>query len=145
LTLAVGALSVAADAKAAANRRICEYSFKVQPTNSNGNNPVLANPLAQVSRGMNYKKDGACPALNPQRLADTGYVDASQVNPKASVNKWTCEDWGATHQTHFTRFGKDPCPEMAVDTIYAFIWQDPTTPNAEWPSTAKLGPYSDYV
>jgi hypothetical protein len=145
LALAVGALSVGADAQAAANRRICEYSFKVQPTTSNANNPVLANPLAQVSLGMNYKKDGACPTLNPQKLADTGYVDADQVNPKNSVNKWTCEDWGATHRTYFTRFGKDPCPEMEVDTIYAFVWQDPTTADAEWPVISNLGPYSKYV
>jgi hypothetical protein len=85
-------------------------------------------------------QEGRCvPDLNPQRLAATGYVDAGLVNPKASVNKWTCEDWGATHQTYFTCFGKDPCPDMAVDTIHAFIWQDPTTPNAAWPSIAKLG------
>lgn len=145
LGLLAAGLSVTANAHAETNRRICEYSFKAMPDNVNPNNPRDNNPLLHVSLGMNYKKKGACPTLDAQKLAETGYVDADQVNPKAPANKWTCEAWGETHQTFLNSgIGADPCNVMWVDTIYAFVWQDPTTPSAPKPTMAQLDRYTEY-
>jgi hypothetical protein len=144
VTLTAGTMTVMGDAHAETDRRICAYSFKALPKNTNPNNPRLDNPLVQVSIGMNYKKDGACPSIKKEKLAATGYVDFDQVNPKKKVNKWTCEDWGATHQTYLGSIGSDPCYVMWQDTMYAFIWQDPTTPNAPAPRYVQLDEYWDY-
>jgi hypothetical protein len=143
-TMVAGALAVTAEAHADSGRRICEYSFKALPKNNHPDNPRNSNPLLQISLGINYKKDGACPSVDPKKLAATGYVDAEQVNPKKKVNKWTCEDWGRTHQTYLSSIGSDPCYVMWDDTVYAFIWQDPTTPNAEKPRYVQLDPVSYY-
>lgn len=144
MTLAAGTMTVMGDAHAETDRRICEYSFKAMPNNTDPDNPRLGNPMLHVSIGMNYKKDGACPSINPGKLADTGYVDIDQVNPKDPVNKWTCEDWGKTHQTYLSAIGSDPCYVMWQDTMYAFVWQDPTTPNAPLPRYVQLDQYWNY-
>lgn len=144
LTAVAGTVTVASTAHADSGRRICEYSFKAQPTNKDPDNPRTANPLLHVSIGMNYKKDGACPSIDKNKLAETGYVDVDQVNPKDPVNKWTCEDWGSTHQTYLSSIGSDPCYVMWDDTMYAFIWQDPTTPNAALPRYVQLDQYWNY-
>jgi hypothetical protein len=130
LTMAASTLSVATDAHAESGRRICYYSFKAWPKNQNEHNPHLQNPLAQVSLGVDYKKDGACPHLDPAKLADTGYVDIADVAPQDRVPKMTCEQWGEDHQTFLTDLGADPCPDMWDNYLYAFVWQDPTTVNA---------------
>jgi hypothetical protein len=144
VAMAAGTLSVTAKANAQEGRRICEYSFKVKPKNTNPRNPAKEDPLLSVSLGVDYKKDGACPGLDPWKLEATGYVDVDQVNPKNPVNKWTCEDWGNTHQTIFTTFGYDPCFDMWDDYVYAFIWEDPTLPNAQKPRIERLGWKGDY-
>lgn len=145
LAFAAGSgVAAMASAHAESGRRICEYSFKAQPENTDPDNPRQKNPLLHISLAMDYKKDGACPSLDPARIASTGYVDAGQVNPKNPVNKWTCEDWGSTHQTYLTDLGSDPCAKMDDDVIYAFIWQDPTTPNAAAPSYRELGNWRVY-
>ena len=125
-SVTLGTLAVTTTAHAESGRRICEYSFKAKPRSFN-------DPLMRISLGMNYKKDGACPALDPARLAATGLADVDQIYPNP-VPKWTCEDWGTTHETYKTDLGSDPCSHMLEDNIYAFYWQDPTTPNAKAPS-----------
>jgi hypothetical protein len=144
VTLTAGSMAVMGDAHAEDGRRICEYSFKALPKNTNPDNPRSMNPLLHISIGMNYKKDGACPSINPEKLAASGYVDIDQVNPKNPVNKWTCEDWGSSHQTYLGSIGSDPCYVMWQDTMYAFIWQDPTTPNAPGPRYVQLKEYWNY-
>ncbi len=144
MTMAAGTMTVTSSAHAESGRRICEYSFKAEPKNTNSHNPRQKNPLLHVSIGMDYKKDGACPSLDPNKLAATGFVDVDQVNPKNPVNKWTCEDWGRTHQTYLAGLGSDPCPALWNDQVYAFIWQDPTTSNPAAPSLVQLGYYQQY-
>ena len=141
--MAAGTLAVTADARAESGRRICEYSFKARPRHSE-NPRIQGNPLLRVSLGLDYKKDGACPTLSTDKLVASGYVDADQVFPNA-VPKWTCQDWGRTHQTYLTDLGADPCPEMQADSVYAFFWQDPTTPNAAKPSYLYLGHESVFM
>lgn len=144
VTMAGSALSVVPNAHAEAGRRICYYSFKASPKNQDADNPRLGNPLAQVSLGVDYKKDGACPRLDPAKLADTGYVDVADVTPQDHVPKMSCEKWGDYHQTFLTGLGADPCPQMWNDYVYAFVWQDPTTPNAARPYSVRLDNYSFY-
>jgi hypothetical protein len=150
LTTVAGTVTVTAAAHADSGRRICEYSFKASPMNSSPNNPrhptdpPNSNTKLRVSIGMNYKKDGPCPSINRDKLAATGYVDVDQVNPAASPNKWSCEDWGDTHQMYLGWVGGDPCYKMWDDTMYAFMWQDPTTSNAPTPWYQELGHYWDY-
>jgi hypothetical protein len=144
VTMAAGTLSVATNAHAEAGRRICYYSFKALPKNQHPSNPRLQTPQAQVSLGLDYKKDGGCPRLDPTKLAATGYVDAVDVAPQDRVPKMTCEQWGDYHQTFLTDLGADPCPQMWNDYLYAFVWQDPTTPNAIRPYPMRLGHTVDY-
>ena len=143
LTMAAGTLTVMPNAHAESGRRICEYSFKALPTNQDPDNPRLNNPLLHVSLGVDYKKEGGCPAVDPKKLAATGYVDKDQVNP--APNKWTCEAWGSTHQTNLMSIGVgDPCPVMLDSVVYAFIWQDPTTPYPQEPRYVQLDEVWNY-
>jgi hypothetical protein len=134
---AVGALALPqSDAHAESGRRICEYSFKTTPRSS-------PDQLTNISLGLDYKKDGECPTLDANTLAATKLVDVDQVIPDP-VPKWTCEDWGRTHQTHRTDLGADPCPKMEDDHVYAFFWMDPTYDGAKPPSYQDLGPDSGF-
>jgi hypothetical protein len=144
VTMAASTLSVATNAHAESGRRICYYSFKAWPKNQNEDNPRLRDPLAQVSFGVDYKKDGACPRLDPAKLEATGYVDVADVTPQDRVPKMTCEEWGDSHQTFLTDLGADPCPEMWDNYLYAFVWQDPTTPNAIRPYSVRFHHTSYY-
>jgi hypothetical protein len=144
VTMVASTLSVVTNAHAQAGRRICYYSFKSSPKNQIESNPRLQNPLVQVSFGVDYKKDGACPRLDPEKLAATGYVDTTDVTPQDRVPKMTCEQWGDYHQTFLTDLGADPCPEMWNDYLYAFIWEDSTIPNAVRPYFMRLHHFSDY-
>ncbi|HEY6795308.1 MAG TPA: hypothetical protein VI248_11575 [Kineosporiaceae bacterium] len=127
-------LSIRSAAHAESNRRICAYTFKATPRN-------YSNPLMHISLGLNYKKDGDCPPVNPYKLVQTGYADLDQISPNP-VHKWTCEDWGRTHQTYLDPdLGADPCNNMRTDFMYAFFWQDPTTPNPPAPSHQMLSHY----
>jgi hypothetical protein len=142
-----GTLSMTANANAEEGRRICEYSFQVRPSNDSQNNPrnkFPYNPSLTVSLGLDYKKNGACPDLDPEKLAETGYVDVDLVNPKTPANKWTCEEWGDKLQTALTSFGSDPCPNMWDDYVYAFMWQNPANPSALKPWVERLGNKWDY-
>jgi hypothetical protein len=138
LTMAASTVTVATNAHAETDRRICYYSFKTWPKNQNANNPSLQNPSAQVSLGVDYRKDGGCPRLDPAKLAATGYVDLADVAPQDRVPKMTCEQWGDDHQTFLTDLGADPCPDMWDSYLYAFVWQDPTTPKAARPYYVRL-------
>ncbi|HKT00060.1 MAG TPA: hypothetical protein VJT31_11050 [Rugosimonospora sp.] len=139
VTMAIGTLSVSImpDAHAESGRRICEYSFMAKPRN-------YPDPLVRISLGMNYKKDGACPALDASRLASTGYADVDQIYPNP-VPKWTCEDWGRSLSLYLTDLGADPCPNMLEDNIYAFFWHDPTTPNAPKPTFTDIAQWRVYA
>lgn len=143
-TMAASTLSVAAIAHAESGRRICYYSFKASPKNKDEDNPRLQNPLVQVSLGVDYRKDGACPRLDPAKLGDTGYVDVADVTPQDLVPKMTCEQWGDYHQTYLSDLGADPCPEMWDDYLYVFVWQDPTTPTAMRPYSIRFDQVSYY-
>jgi hypothetical protein len=131
-------------AHAESNRRICEYSFMAMPKN-------FPNPLMHVSLGMNYKRHGACPAMDASRLAaavsktyKSNFVDVEQVLPNPA-EKWDCESWGSRHQTYLDPWlGSDPCTHMDADVIYAFFWQDPTTPNPPRPDHEVVGHYHNY-
>lgn len=134
---AVGTLALPqSDAHAEDGRRICEYSFKATPRS-------YPNQLMNISLGLDYKKDGGCPALDANKLTATKLVDVDQVIPNR-VPKWTCENWGRTHQTFRTNLGADPCPTMEDDHVYAFFWMDPTYDGAKPPSYQDLGPGSDF-
>lgn len=137
MAMATGTLTIAGNAHAESGRRICEYSFKVKPRS-------YSDPLTRISLGIDYKKDGACPELNPDKLVATGYVDYDQIFPNP-VPKETSEDWGETHQTALTRLGPDPTTNMWDDCLYVFFWEDPTTPNATKPSYLNLGSYTQYT
>jgi hypothetical protein len=133
--IAVAGLAVATDAHAESGRRICEYSFKARPEKSD-------KFLENVSLGLDYKADGECPWLSPDKLALTGLVDRSQIFPNP-VHKWTCEDWGSTHQTALIpNLGADPCPKLPDDHLIAFYWMDPTLPNPDLPHYQDLGYYT---
>lgn len=129
--MASGGLAVQSEAHAESGRRICEYSFKATPRK-------YRDQLTNISLGLDYKKDGACPALDPGKLVATGLVDADQVMPNP-VPKWTCENWGRTHQTSMTDLGADPCPKLTDDHVYAFFWVDPTLVHAKPPQVTDLG------
>lgn len=135
--VAASTMAVNAQAHAETNRRICVYSFKAKPRKYD-------NPLVSISLGINYKKDGACPYADPAKLAASGFVDVDEVRPNP-VKKLTCEEWGATHQTSLTPLGADPCEHMPADRLFAFFWQDPTTPNPNTPSYQELGMIWDYT
>jgi hypothetical protein len=137
VAMATGTLAIAGNAHAEAGRRICEYSFKVTPTG-------YLDPLMKISLGVDYKKDGACPTLRSDKLVNTGFVDYDQILPNP-VPKQASEDWGRTHQTALTWLGPDPTTNMLDDCLYAFFWQDPTTPNAKNPSYLNLGDYENYT
>jgi hypothetical protein len=135
---AVMTLSPTSDAHAEDGRRICDYSFKVRPENSTDMDTTV-----KISIGLDYKKKGDCPFVDAVRLAQTGYADWNQIysNP---VPKWTCEDWGKTHQTFFTDLGTDPCPTLTDDVLYAFFWYDPTLPFAKPPSYKVIANWRVY-
>lgn len=142
VALAAGTLPATTNAHASSEpaesgRRICEYSFKAHPRHYH-------DPLMRISLGMDYKKKGACPTVSPVRLASTGLADYDQIYPNP-VHKWTCEDWGRTHQTYLNALGADPCPKLTDDRIYAFFWQDPTTPDAPKPTYAVVGPWQHFA
>ena len=80
LTMAAGILSVTADAHAESGRRICAYSFKVKPTDSNPNNPRNNNSLVHVSLGMDYKKDGACPGMWDDQVYAFVWQDSTMLD-----------------------------------------------------------------
>lgn len=135
--MAAGALAVQSDARAESGRRICEYSFKATPRK-------YPDQLMNISLGLDYKKDGKCPGLDANKLVATGLLDVDQVMPNP-VPKWTCEDWGRTHQTDLIDLNADPCPNLTDDHVYAFFWVDPTLVNAKQPSYRDLGPDSQFL
>jgi hypothetical protein len=150
VALATAVVSVAAvnsQAHAESGNRICVYSNKVKPS-------TYPDPLIQISLVVKHDKKQNCPTVDPWSLSRKSsqkqqdgtdgpiLVDPQQVAPNP-VPKLTCEDFGKDAHTEDIimpgglGMGEDPCLNMQYDVLYAFYWQDPTTPNAKRPSEAS--------
>lgn len=122
--LAAAALAIAAaavptlapmpSASALSGRRICEYVWQQN----------LGNPEGRmVSFVTNYKKDGACPPVDPHKVflpSDAGQWMPSPDNwlPEP-VPKMTCEEFQNALHLPSDIDGGDPCVYLTEDELYA--------------------------
>lgn len=137
----VAALGVAVpQAQAQSGRRICVYAYKQYVQDG------VDGSLARYSVGLNYKKDGACPAITGDMIP-TYYPHGTDI-ATGSIRKETCEVWGRDHSLDRLKSpvltNADPCPIMVDDHVYVFEWTSPTTPEAADPKVIDIGPYWEY-
>lgn len=123
LLLAVGLLAVAGvvvsvapvpQAHAESGRRICRYVW----------NQGVGNPDGRlVSFVVDYKKDGACPAVDPHKVELPKGVGSWMPPPDtwehSPVPKMTCEEFQALLGLPSGGDGGDPCTYMDADVLYA--------------------------
>jgi hypothetical protein len=106
--LGLGVIVVTApSANAAANRRICAYSY------AHANYlTATGNVFSHYQWVMNYKKDGGCPTNTEIDSFGSGAFPHD-------VAKVTCEAFAATAKINY-----DPCPRMVVDSLYYVEWYE---------------------
>lgn len=119
ITIAPAVTSLAPEANAVANRRICMYAADVP-----GQLTVPGSGQMEVRSytGLNYKKDGACPRLNGQKML-------YGINQSQPAPKFRCEDWPSRIRASGFLWGSysatpektaDPCTMMRKDTVIHF-------------------------
>lgn len=111
---AVPTLAPMPRASALSGRRICQYVWQQSLGNSEGRT---------VSFVVDYKKDGACPHVDPHKIvlpADAGgWMPSPDDWLPEPVPKMTCEEFqDALHLPSDTN-GLDPCAYMEEDELYA--------------------------
>jgi hypothetical protein len=113
--LPVVSTSLTPQVEAVANRRICMYNADVDVTVYDRDGDYKA----KLYTGVNYKKDGACPKLDPSKL----YLGINQTQP---VPKIECEKWGEKIGSSRYQWNtavettKDPCTRMPKDVVMHF-------------------------
>jgi hypothetical protein len=106
--------STAPKAHAESGRRICHYVWQQGMGNPEGRT---------VSFVVDYKKDGACPDVDPHKVnlpADVGsWMPSPDAWEHAPVPKMTCEELQNLLTLPFSGDGGDPCTYMVDDLFYA--------------------------
>ncbi|MFJ2608732.1 hypothetical protein ACIQOU_08945 [Streptomyces sp. NPDC091279] len=127
-TLALGMLGVgvgvvtAAPAEAVSGRRLCVYT-----ENESGWTQLTDNRRYSAYVAVNYKKDGACPTVNPSKFR--WKVGAQPVR------KITCEQWPAVANPWP---GTDVCTQIPADAVFeARVYEDGRGP-AGWSIGASV-------
>jgi hypothetical protein len=120
---AVSALAPMPPASSLPGRRICQYVWQqnlgkqyVGPQDKSPENRM-------VSFVINYKKDGACPHVDPHKIVLPSEVGQWMPFPDAwlpePVPKMTCEEFQNRLQLPSDSDGGDPCVYMTADELYA--------------------------
>lgn len=110
----VSGSAAAPEAHAQSGRRICHYVWQQEMGNPEGR---------MVSFVVNYKKDGACPDVDPHKVdlpTDVGsWMPPPDTWEHAPVPKMTCEEFQDLLTLPSAGDGGDPCTYMAEDLFYA--------------------------
>jgi hypothetical protein len=119
----VPALATMPPASALTGRRICQYVWQ-QNLGKQYAGPDDRNPENRmVSFVVNYKKDGACPHVDPHKVVLPAGVGQWMPFPDNwlpdPVPKMTCEELQNRLQLPSAGDGGDPCVYLTEDELYA--------------------------
>ncbi|HKT00059.1 MAG TPA: hypothetical protein VJT31_11045 [Rugosimonospora sp.] len=112
--MALSLMAPVSRAHAESGRRICRYVW----------NQSVGNPDRRlVSFVVDYKKDGACPDVDPHKVylppAVGSWMPPPDTWEHAPVPKMTCEEFQTLLNLPASGSGGDPCTYMYDDRFYA--------------------------
>lgn len=114
-------LTPAPKAHAESGRRVCKYTWMQSVGNPEGRT---------VSFVADYKKDGACPYVDPHKVrmpAELGmWMPPPDTWEQQPVPKMTCEEFQASLRLPSSGDGGDPCTYMQDDELYGVTSPLPT-------------------